>query len=95
MPQNVGVAAARNIAAATSRAEFLLFVNCDVAPQSQSLTRAVAYMDSHPSTGAVGGAIVPTVGSQVFRRWRLGFLENPEQRAKEQRRVIWLRHTRL
>jgi cellulose synthase/poly-beta-1,6-N-acetylglucosamine synthase-like glycosyltransferase len=90
VPQNVGVAAARNIAAATSRAEFLLFVNCDVAPRSQWLTRAVAFMDSHPSTGAVGGVIVPTLGSQLLRRWRLRFLENPEQRTKEQRRVTWL-----
>ena len=87
---NGGVAAARNHGAGASLADFLLFVNCDVVLRSNWLQAGLAFMDSHPTAAVVGGAIVPQVGSPLLRRWRMRFLENPEQRAPEERQVTWV-----
>ena len=86
----MGVSAARNHAAATSSADFLLFVNCDVVLRSNWLRAALAFMESHPAAAVLGGAIVPQVGPHLFRRWRLRFLENPAQRPREQRELTWV-----
>lgn len=87
---NGGVAAARNEGAAGSRADYLLFVNCDVALRPQWIESALLFIQNHEGVGALGGPIVPRVGPELLRRWRLRFLENPEQRAREQREVTWL-----
>jgi GT2 family glycosyltransferase len=87
---NGGVANARNMAAAGSRADYLLFVNCEVALRPSWIKSAMLFMHSQESIGAVGGPIVPQVGPRILRNWRLRFLENPEQRAHERREVSWL-----
>jgi cellulose synthase/poly-beta-1,6-N-acetylglucosamine synthase-like glycosyltransferase len=90
LPTNSGIAAARNAAASRSTADFLLFVNCDVVLVPFALETALEFMESQPATGVVGGPIVPVVGSLVLRRWRLRFLENPEQRVNREQPVTWL-----
>ena len=87
---NGGVAAARNHGAGASLADFLLFVNCDVVLRSNWLQAGLAFMESHPTAAVVAGAIVPQAGSPLLRRWRMHFLENPEQRTPEERQVTWV-----
>jgi N-acetylglucosaminyl-diphospho-decaprenol L-rhamnosyltransferase len=90
MRANSGIAAARNWAAAQSTADYLLFVNCDVALRVNAVQSALALMQAHPSAGVVGGPVSPVVGPDLLRRWRLRFLENPEQRSGEACRVTWV-----
>jgi GT2 family glycosyltransferase len=85
-----GVAAARNHGAAASSADYLLFVNCDVVLRSNWLQAGLAFMESHPAAAVLGGPIAPRVGSPRLRRWRMRFLENPEQRTPEERQVTWV-----
>lgn len=88
--ENRGIAGARNAAAATLTAEFLLFLNCDVVLPSGWLRAGLGFMESNPRTAAVGGPIVPRVGPRLLRSWRMRFLENAEQRGAAERKVTWL-----
>jgi cellulose synthase/poly-beta-1,6-N-acetylglucosamine synthase-like glycosyltransferase len=90
LEENGGAAAARNSAAALSSADYLLFVNCDVVLLDNWLRSGLSFMESHPAGAVVGGAIIPQVGSHLLRRWRMRFLENPEQRTAEERKVTWV-----
>lgn len=77
---NVGFARANNQAAARARGRYLFFLNNDTSVPAQSLSRLVAYADSHPDVGMIGPRLrdprgrlqisyrrKPTVGALLHR----------------------------
>lgn len=58
--ENQGLAASRNAGAAKSRAEYLVYLDADDWLLPKKLAAQLAFMDSHPEFGLVGGAMIRT-----------------------------------
>jgi GT2 family glycosyltransferase len=92
LPDNVGLSEARNRGALLSTSDYLLFVNSDVVLEQEWLERGLAFMESHTDVGALSGVIVPMIGPQLLRSWRLQFIETKVHRTAtaSPQSVTWL-----
>jgi glycosyltransferase involved in cell wall biosynthesis len=82
LAHNVGGAGARNRGARMVEADYVLFLNCDVVLAPEWLERSIAFMEANPDVGAAGGTIVPVVGKEILRDWRLHFIETKVHRTR-------------
>jgi GT2 family glycosyltransferase len=53
-PENLGYARGNNVGAAAALGRYLFLLNPDTVVQTEALPRLVAYLDAHPTVGAVG-----------------------------------------
>jgi len=92
LSDNVGLAGARNRGARLTSTQYLLFLNCDVVLKPDWLSGAISFIESDSTVGAVSGTIVPVVGREILRSWRLQFLETKSHRAglRAPTPVTWL-----
>ncbi len=75
LPQNRGIAAARNAAIALSIAPYIACVNTEVLPDPDWLRVCLDYLLGHPRVGACFTRIVPKDPSKILTRWRMRFQE--------------------
>jgi hypothetical protein len=61
--ENLGFTRGNNVALARAQARHLLLLNPDTEAEPESLSRLVAFMDSHPEAGACGPKLLNTDGS--------------------------------
>lgn len=63
-PDNLGFAAANNLAAQQASGRYLLLLNPDAIPAPGALARGIALMDRHPAAGLAGGELRGPDGSR-------------------------------
>ena len=64
LEQNIGFAAANNLAATEARGEYVLLLNPDTVVLDRALDRLVRFADGHPEYGIYGGSTVFADGSR-------------------------------
>jgi mycofactocin glycosyltransferase len=75
LPQNLGIAAARNAAIALSKASLLACVNTEIVLEPDWLVTLVEYITRHPQVGACFTRVVPQYPHRILSRWRMRFQE--------------------
>jgi hypothetical protein len=73
----LSIAAKRNIAARSSEADFLAFIDSDAYPIGDWLTLAIQYLLSQPELGAVGGPTLSPPDEQTSKRFVGAALRSP------------------
>ena len=63
LEQNIGFAAANNLAATEARGDYLLLLNPDTVVLDRALDRLVRFADGHPEYGIYGGSTLSADGS--------------------------------
>ena len=78
LEQNIGFAAANNLAATEARGDYLLLLNPDTVVLDRALDRLVRFADEHPEYGIYGGSTVfadgtlnPTAGWMKPSLWSM------------------------
>ena len=73
LPQNMGMADARNAGIKAATGEFVTFMDCDDISLPRRLERQVAFLEAHPEIGAAGteGKLMSADMSQVIYRFKL------------------------
>jgi GT2 family glycosyltransferase len=75
LPQNQGIAAARNAAISLSHASHIACINTEVLPAPDWLDTCLNYLSSHPDVGACATRVVPARPDRLLTRWRMRFQE--------------------
>ena len=73
LPQNMGMADARNAGIHAAAGDFVTFMDCDDVSLPTRLERQVAYLEAHPEIGAAGteGQLMSADMSQTLYRFKL------------------------
>jgi GT2 family glycosyltransferase len=85
---NVGISAARNQGAHNSRADFLLFVNCEVELCPQWTERVVNFLAGRPDVGLACGQISRKERT-LCARWRTQFFGNKQTWTDATQEIDW------
>jgi glycosyltransferase involved in cell wall biosynthesis len=92
---NEGISYARNVAAARSQADYLLFLDCEILLNPCWLRTVATFMEVHPGVGAACGRLIPRARRFLLTAWRLRFQENIEEQGLETREITFAGHAVL
>jgi len=75
LPENAGIAAARNTGIRHGSSPFIACINVEVLPEPGYIETCSAYMDEHPNVGVVAVRTLPEDLRAIRTRWRMLYHE--------------------